>query len=365
MGGVYAWSPYHCPGSFPHPAAMSHNIDVNISNHPGEGISQLSSVSAMSANTGVNQPHIGYTFPNNRMNMPNDMTNWGSTQPMRMPTSQATSTAGAPAFNFQLAANQHGTFQRNTFQHGTAQQGHIQQGSIQQGPFQQRTVQQAPLQQGAIPHGTVRHGQSQYGHDQHGRIQQGPAKRIKVENGTEQHMSNSYGLKQPAPGASRASVNPESSSPLQNPGNRDIEAITGSDDFLETVDPRDVQLIPEDNIGLDLDDQWLLLPPQHSQAVAQVSNLWICKFRGREANSQEQQYPDPAAQHGAGSPAGTPSGHVPPPLVHTTAPMTEEQVRQYSDLYQENYVGAWPDPTTASQAFAFMRQNAHQVSTNK
>lgn len=336
-GGVYAWTPYQYqhPGSFPHPAAMSHNVDVSIWNHPGEGISQLY---GMSAYTGGNEPHIGNAFPNNGMNMPNSVPTWGTTQPMRIPTTQAPSTAGVPAVNFELAANQHGTFQGDYVQQGTSQQWPVQQGPVHHGPaphsttqqmpiqhgfVQQGTVEhdtiqngtvhqgpihQAPVQQGAIPHGTVQHdtvqhvtaqhGQSQYGHDQHPRIQQGPVNFIKVENGTEQHMPNSHGFQQPAPSAPRASVNPESSYPLQGPGNRHIEAITSSDDDLGTVDPRDIQLIPEDDNGLGL-SQWLVVPPQQSQAVNQVSNLETRKFRGREVDSHEQQYPDPAAQHEA------------------------------------------------------------------
>lgn len=275
MGDVYWWNTYNFPGNSPRPAAMPHNNDVSIWNHPGEGISQLSS---MSAYTGVNQPYMGYTFPNNGMNMPNSETNWGSSQPMRIPTTQAPSTAGVPAFNFELAGNQHGAFQRDTSQHGIVPQG--PQGTIQHRTNPYGTVQKVPIQQGpnlhgtaqhgTVHHATVQHGQSHNGHNQHGQMQRGPSKCIKAEQGTEQHRSNSHILNQPAPGGPRVSIDPAPSSSVQGPGNHDIAAIT--DDSLRTVDPRDVQFVPDDNIGLD-PDVWLPFPPQHSQDVAQVSSL--------------------------------------------------------------------------------------------
>lgn len=302
MGDVYWWNTYNFPGNSPRPAAMPHNIDMSIWNHPGEGISQLSS---MSAYTGVNQPYMGYTLPNNGMNMPNSGTNWGSTQPMRIPTTQAPSTAGVPAFNFELAGNQHGAFQRDTSQHGIVPQGPqgtiqhrtIPHVTVQQGPFRQKTEQEGTIlhgsaqqgtaqhnivqqgtaqhdtvQNGNIQNGTVQYGQSQNGHNQHGQMQQDSVKFIKVEQGTEQHRSNSHVLNQPAPGAPRVSTEPAPSDSMQVPGNHDIAAIT--DDSLRTVDPRDVQFVPDDNIGLD-PDVWLPFPPQHSQDVAQVSSLQI------------------------------------------------------------------------------------------
>lgn len=317
MGGIYSCSPYQ----YQYPsAAMPHNVDVSISNHPGEGISQLSS---MSAYAGMNQPHTGYAFSNNGMNMPNSPPNWGSIQPMRMPTTHAPSTAVGPAFNFGPAANQHGTFQRDNFPYGI-----LQQETVQQGPSQHGLVMQGPIQHAPVQHGTVPHSTAQYGN-----VQRGPVQHGNIQHGTEQHMLNPHELNQPVPGSQGPSVNPASSNSVPAPGNHGIETITDSDDLLGTVDPRDLQLIPEDNYGLSL-SQWLVVPPQQSQAVNQVSNLETRKFRGREVDSHEQQYPDPAAQHEAHMRATQPefpsiTSHL---LSPKTAPAIQEESRRHPDL---------------------------------
>lgn len=227
MGTVYVPSPINNPAILPHPAAASHEV-AHVWNHPPEGYSQLAIVRP---NIVMNQPHNGYAVPNIGMHFPNNVTGWGSNPSHNIPTSQAPSTAGVPAYNYDFVANQHGTFQR----------------------------------------GQVQHEQAQRGQAQHGQAQQRYVKRRKVQRGTGQHASgsNTHGPNQPSAGTPSVNTPAAPSYPAHAPVHHAIDAITA--EFLRTADPRGAQFGPGDivdQIWLD----WFLGQPQQGQAMGQVRN---------------------------------------------------------------------------------------------
>lgn len=125
VGAAYGPSPYSNPANLPHPAAASHNV-VNIWNHPAEGVSQMAYLSPSNV---MSQPHYGHASPSNGMQAPSNVTSCGSNLSHNIPTSQAPSTAGVPAYNFNLAPNRHGAFQHGQAQHGSNPHGLNQPGA--------------------------------------------------------------------------------------------------------------------------------------------------------------------------------------------------------------------------------------------
>ncbi|KAI7780775.1 hypothetical protein LA080_015566 [Diaporthe eres] len=209
MGTVYVPSPFNNPASLPHPAAGSHYV-ANVWNHPPEGIQPTGHI-----------PNIGMHFPNN-------VTGWGSNPSHNIPTSQAPSTAGVPAYNYDFVTHQHGTFQR----------------------------------------GQVQHEQAQRGQAQHGQAQQRCAKRRKVQRGTGQHASgsNTHGPNQPSAGTPSVNIPAAPSYPAQAPVHHAIDAITA--EFLRTADPRGAQFGPGDIVD-QIWLEWFLGQPQQDQAMVQ------------------------------------------------------------------------------------------------
>lgn len=245
VGAAYGPSPYSNPANPPHPAAASHNV-VNIWNHPAEGASQLGYVSPSNV---VSQPHYGYASPSIGMQAPSNVTSCGSNLSYNIPTSQAPSTAGVPAYDFNLANNQHGTFG-----HGQAHHGQAHHGQVQQGPMQQRSV-----------------------------------KRRKAKHGTGQHGSNPHGLNQPGAGTPNVNTTATPSYPAQGTGHNDIKALTANffkvdsryahlgpgeietitTEFFKDVDTRYAQLGPGDIVD-EVYIDWMVGQSQHGQAVVQV-----------------------------------------------------------------------------------------------
>lgn len=253
MRPVYAPSPFNNPVSPPHPAAASHNA-ANVWYQPPDRVSQLSSVGPSNV---MNQPHNGHAVPNIGIHFPNNVTGWGSNPSHNIPTSQAPSTPGVPAYNFDLAPNQRGTFQSGQAQHGNVQQGHLQHGHLQH---------------------QVQHQQVQHGNARHGMMQQRQVKRRKVKHETGQHASGSniQGPNQPSAGTPRVNTPAAPFDPAQGPGNHDIEAIRA--EFLRTVDPRSARFGPGDVVDM-VWLQWYLGQPQQGQAMVPV--------RAMSLNTQE------------------------------------------------------------------------------
>lgn len=226
MGSVYAPSPYNNPVNLPHPAPASPNV-LNGWSHPDGGASQVTSASPHNV---MYQPHNGYASPIVGMHVPNYNTSSGNNLSHNIPTSQAPSTAGVPAYSFDFVPNQHGTFQ-----HGQAQHGHVQPG-----PAQHRNVQRRIIRK-------------RY------------TERVNVKHEAGQDGSNIPETSQPGAGTT-AGVNtiPAPSTPAQDTGHRGIEANTANL-------PETVYLTPGEYVD-QVYAEWreMLSQPQHGQAMGQV-----------------------------------------------------------------------------------------------
>lgn len=239
MAWAYAPSPYSNPVNAPHPAPAPPNV-APVWNHPPERATQMTS---MSPHNVAYQPHYGHAFPNAGMPPPNNVTGRGRSLSQNIPTTQAPSSGGVPAYDFQLAPNQHGALQRRPAQHGPAHYGQVQQGQVQ-------------------------HGQTQRELSQHSELaRQRYEERCRAQHGTGEHRPDIHGQNQPAVSTPSVNTTPAPSFPARGTGHHDIEAITA--DFLKTVDPRSAAFGPGDIVDM-VYVQWVVDQAQNGQATVQV-----------------------------------------------------------------------------------------------